>query len=398
MRAARIVAAIAAVAAASLAIGNAAGSTGSHKAAKKPIVIGFAIGETGFIQPFDVPGYHSWQLVINAQNKKGGLLGRKITTTLADTKSDINQGTIAGQQVLAKGASFMVVTCDYNYGGAAARVANAHKVIVFSICAGDPHFGRQGIGPYAFTDNYATPIEGSAVAEFAYSRGWRHAYQLIDTSVDYDKSLCGYMEQRWKMYGLSLAGKDTFTNSDTSIATQVSRLKATPGVDFVMLCSYPPGGATAVKQLRNSGVKLPIVSGNAFDGTFWLAGIPSLNDFYAPVAASIHLDDPRRAVNNYVKAYKKLTGTTPVNAFAVWAYEGAQVLMYAVKKAKSFNSDKIVKVLETSKNIPTIAGPFTFTHRNHFNTTGTVTFIRYVNGKPHFVKLVKPKRVPPVKY
>jgi len=395
----RIVVAVLALAIGTLAIGQAVGSTGSHKAGK-PIVIGFAIGETGFIQPFDVPGYHSWQLVINAQNKKGGLLGRQITNVTADTKSDINQGTVAGQEVVSKGENMMVVTCDYNYGGGAARVANAHHIVVFSICAGDPHFGRQGIGPYAFTDSYATPVEGSAVAEFAYSKGFRHAYELLDTSVDYDKSLCGYFEDRWKMYGksVSIAGKDTFTNTDTSIATQVSRLKSTPNVDFVFVCSYPPGGATAVKQLRDAGVKTPIIGGNAFDGTYWLKGIKSLNDFYAPAAGSIHGDDPRPAMNQYVKAYKKLTGTTPANSFAVWAYEGAQAYMYAVKKAGTIDSDKVVKVLETSKNIPTIAGPLTFTHNNHFNQTGTVTFIQYKNGTPHFVKLVKPKIVAKVKY
>jgi branched-chain amino acid transport system substrate-binding protein len=395
----RIVVAGVALAFATLAIGQASGSTGG-KGAGAPIVIGFAIGQTGFIQPFDVPGMHSGELVINALNKKGGVLGRKIKTVVADTKSDINQGTVAGQEVVSKGASMMVVTCDYNYGGGAARVANAHKIVVFSICAGDPHFGRQGIGPYAFTDSYATPVEGASVAEFAYSRGWRHAYELVDTSVDYDKSLCGYFEQRWKMYGksVSIAGKDTFTNSDTSIATQVSRLKSTSGADFVFVCSYPPGGATAVKQLRDSGVKLPIIGGNAFDGTYWLKGIKSLSDFYAPAAGSIHLDDPRPAMNQYVRAFKKLTGTTPANSFAVWAYEGAQAYFYAVKKAKSLNSDKVVRVLETSKNIPTIAGPLTFTRQNHFNTTGTVTFIQYKNGTPHFVKLVKPKIVPKVKY
>jgi branched-chain amino acid transport system substrate-binding protein len=384
---------------ATVAISSASGSTRMDGAAK-PIVIGFAIGQTGFIQPYDVPGYNSWRLVLNAQNKKGGLLGRKFKTTTADTKSDINQGTVAGQQVLSKGANIMVVTCDYNYGGAAARVANARHIIAMSICAGDPHFGRQGIGKYAFTDNYATPTEGAAVAEFAYSKGWRNAYLLLDTSVDYNKSLCGYFEDRWKLYGkkVKIAGKDTFQQTDTSIATQVSRLKATSKVDFVFVCSYPPGGATAVKQLRDAGVKLPLVGGDAFDGDFWLKGIKNLNDFYSPVAASIHLDDPRPAVNQYVRDYKKLTGTTPVNAFAVWAYQGAQVMMHAIKKAGTLNSDKLVTVLETSKNIPTIAGPFTFTHNNHFNNAGTVTILKYTNGKPRFLRLLKPKILPKVKY
>jgi branched-chain amino acid transport system substrate-binding protein len=143
---------------------------------------------------------------------------------------------------------------------------------------------------------------------------------------------------------------------------------------------------------------LPLVGGDAFDGDFWLKGIKNLNDFYSPVAASIHLDDPRPAVNQYVRDYKKLTGTTPVNAFAVWAYQGAQVMMHAIKKAGTLNSDKLVTVLETSKNIPTIAGPFTFTHNNHFNNAGTVTILKYTNGKPRFLRLLKPKILPKVKY
>src|SRR5262249_34125678 len=67
MRATRIGAAIIALTIASLVIGNAAGSTGQKKASNN-IVIGFAVGETGFIQPYDIPGVNSWKLVINAQN------------------------------------------------------------------------------------------------------------------------------------------------------------------------------------------------------------------------------------------------------------------------------------------------------------------------------------------
>ena len=49
----KIVAAVAVLAVAALVIGQAIGSTRSHEAGK-PIVIGFAIGETGFIQPYSV--------------------------------------------------------------------------------------------------------------------------------------------------------------------------------------------------------------------------------------------------------------------------------------------------------------------------------------------------------
>ena len=72
--------------------------------------------------------------------------------------------------------------------------------------------------------------------------------------------------------------------------------------------------------------------------------------------------------------------------------------MAAVEKAKSLDSDKIVKVLETTPSFNTIAGPFRFTHNNHFNNSGTVTILQYKNGQAHFLKLVKPTKLPPVKY
>jgi branched-chain amino acid transport system substrate-binding protein len=175
-------------------------------------------------------------------------------------------------------------------------------------------------------------------------------------------------------------------------------LKSTSKVDFVFVCSYPPGGASAIKQIRESGIKLPLVGGDTFDGTYWTKGITKLSNFYAPVAANVHTADPRPSITKFVKEYRALVGVRPLNSLAVFAHQGAEVYFRAVQKAGTLNSDKVLKVLETSKNVPTIAGPFTFTRRDHFNTTGTVTFIEYQNGKLRFKALVKPKVVPPVDY
>src|SRR5262249_49632713 len=162
--------------------------------------------------------------------------------------------------------------------------------------------GPQGIGPYAFTPNWGTPTEGAVMAELAYKKGLRHPFLLIDTLVNYSKKLCSYFEDRWNQLAGkgSIAGKDTFSNMDPSIHTQVTRIRSTSKADSVILCSFNPGGASATKQIRNGGINLPIVAGDGMDGNFWEKAIPNLKDFWYVTGASIFGDDPRPAINQFV--------------------------------------------------------------------------------------------------
>src|SRR5215468_2798318 len=98
------------------------GTLSTAKAEDKPILIGFAVGLTGWIAPFDT-GYKTAEIAIEEINAKGGLLGRKLVTAYCDTKADREQGAKCGQEMVEKGADFIVVTCDYDFGGPAALSA-----------------------------------------------------------------------------------------------------------------------------------------------------------------------------------------------------------------------------------------------------------------------------------
>ena len=65
--------------------------------------------------PFD-SGYKTAEIAIEEINAKGGLLGRKLVTAYCDTKSDREEGARCGQEMVEKGADFIVVTCDYDFG------------------------------------------------------------------------------------------------------------------------------------------------------------------------------------------------------------------------------------------------------------------------------------------
>ena len=390
MRALRIIALLVACA------GVAGSAAAAGGASKEPIIIGLAIDQTGFGATYDNPGAAGVEMVVADTNRRGGLLGRPLRTVYSDAKSTVDGSAVAGQAVVGKGADFVISTCDYDFGGPAARVANAKKIVAFSMCAADPKFGVQGIGRYAFTPSWGTPTEAAAMAEFAYEKGFRKPFLLIDTLVNYSKTLCGYFEERWtQLAGKgAIAGKDTFSNMDASIQSQVTRVRSTSSADSVILCSFNPGGAAATKQLRGGGVDLPIVAGDGMDGDFWQKAIPNLKDFWLVTGASIFGDDPRPAINRFVQRYKKKVGKAPPTAFSVMGYSIAQAIVRAVQRAKTTGGPAVVKQLERFRGEPLLQGPTTFTPTYHFNYGATMTVLEVRGARPHFVKLLKPKKVP----
>ena len=115
------------------------------------VTFGFAIAKSGWMNAYDGPPLNGSMMAIEEFNAKGGILGKQIKAVVADTKTDLVEGAKAGAQVIADGAQFMAVSCDYDMGAPAATVANDHKMIAISYCASDAKMGVQGIGPYAFS-------------------------------------------------------------------------------------------------------------------------------------------------------------------------------------------------------------------------------------------------------
>jgi hypothetical protein len=133
------IAVLAAVAVTTAAVGTAARPAAT--AAGKPLVIGVATAQTGFLSAFDAPAVSGALIAVDDINKAGGVLGRQLRVVRADTKSNINLGAQAGLSVLSKGADVMLVTLDFNYGGPAAREAQKAGVVAISIGASSPKFG-----------------------------------------------------------------------------------------------------------------------------------------------------------------------------------------------------------------------------------------------------------------
>jgi branched-chain amino acid transport system substrate-binding protein len=359
-------------------------ASGNALADEKPIIIGIATAHTGWFAIQDQGGVNAAELAVEDLNAKGGILGRKIQTVHADTKSDKAQGRKAGLEVLEEGADLVLVDLDYDMGAPAALEAEKAGKISFSIGAEDVKMGVQGVGPLSFTSSPAAQLEGAAAAEWGYEKkGFKTAYILTDTLIEYNKSVCYGFDLAVKtLAGAKVVGRDTFKNGDPSIASQVTRIKnLDPAPDVIMLCSFNPGGGAAVRQIRAAGIKTPIFASSAMDGNYWLDAVPNLSDFYYPAFGSIYGDDRRAAVNDLVARYKAKYNAEPPFSHTFMGYVTVNLYATAVERAKSTDAKQVVAALESPDGIPTILGTYKFSHDLHIQTKFPFTIVSVQNGK-----------------
>jgi branched-chain amino acid transport system substrate-binding protein len=211
-------------------------------------------------------------------------------------------------------------------------------------------------------------LQGAVAGEWAIEKkGWKTGYVLLDDSIEYDKSVCAGYDWLYPLKGGKIVARDTFKNGDASIASQVTRLATAireQKVDNVMICTYEPGGAGAIRQIRAAGITVPLLSGSSMDGNYWLNAVPDLKDFYIAVQAAV-VGDPRPDVTALAEAFKAKYGTLPASQYAFPAYAFMQLWAKAVTDAGTTDPKAVVTKLETFKNVPTVLGPRSFSSKLH---------------------------------
>jgi branched-chain amino acid transport system substrate-binding protein len=376
-------------------------ASGGGAAEGKTVLVGVVSAKSGFMSPFDVPARVGVQRAIDSINKSGGLMGHPLKMITWNSKSDTTEAARGATNLLRQGAKFLFVSCDFDYGGPAATVAQTQNVLSFS-CAASPKFGPQGIGNNAFTIETLTPDEGATMAEWGYTKkNWRRAYVLTDTSIDYSKTLGRYFTARWKQLAgaKGVVGEDTFANSDPSFQAQVTRLRSVqPAPDVIYVASCPPGGATLMRQIRAAGITAPIASGICMDGDYWLKTVPGLKDFWHVAEVSSYGDDPDPKINTFLSDVKQhLTSDQAAQAFyAVEGYSAMQAWARAVKQAKSLETDAVRPKLESLKDAPLMIGPTTFTPQLHGDVRRPYRILEVANGRNFYVDTWRVRKPPPV--
>jgi branched-chain amino acid transport system substrate-binding protein len=318
---------------------------------------------------------------------------------VVDGKSDRAAGSTAALSAIKQGAAWSLVPCTPDLAAPAAVVFGSRGIATMSVCGGAPEYGANGSPPLAFTSSLATPTEAAAAAEFAVSkRKLKTAWVLEDTTLTYTTSWVKSFNEEFAAYGGKVVGRDTFKNPDASIATQISRLKsASTAPAVIAMCSYPPGGAAAVRQIRAAGINSPIVLCAGMEGLDWLPSVPGVSNVYMMTHADFLGNDPDPAINSFFKRFTRLTKWKLARSHAIEGYCEIQLFAKAAKAAGSTDGKAITAAMEKFKNTKCIVGPTTYSKKWHIPFTRPVAVEEATGGSFKFITKFIPKKIIPPK-
>jgi branched-chain amino acid transport system substrate-binding protein len=147
---------------------------------------------------------------------------------------------------------------------------------------------------------------------------------------------------------------------DKDFSALVSRLKANPDAQAVFASSGPDTAGIIIKQIREAGLKLPILGGDGYD-TDLVSTVPGpefSDGVYFTTHAYVGLDTG--VANAFRTAYQKAYGVPPENAFAALGYDAMGLLADAIKRANSADPAAITKALAATSDYPAVTGNIAF--------------------------------------
>ena len=163
------------------------------------------------------------------------------------------------------------------------------------------------------------------------------------------------------------------------------------------MCSYTPGGGSAVRQIRAAGIETPVLSGTGMTGNFWLEAVPDLKDFWIPTIMSLSGDDPREEVNKFLEGYNERWGEDPSTEFSVLGYCSIEQWAQAVETAGSVEADDVIEVMNDYEEEPFTCGLTTYTDQLHIQVDRPQLIMKVEDGQFKSVGMYRNEVVPDMK-
>jgi branched-chain amino acid transport system substrate-binding protein len=379
------------VAAAALLAAGALATPGPAQA-QDTIRIGALYNVTGGMSSIDAPGLNGMKLAVEEVNAAGGVLGRRIELLTEDGKTD----QTINANIMSRFVSQKVVAVaglnDTSFVLAAGPIAQKARVPFVTAGATAPQIPEQ-VGDYMFMAPFGDDAQAFAIADHAFKTlKARNAWLLTDQAYDFTLTLSKFFKERWGKLGGTIALEDIYRSGDVDFSAQITRLRAQrPAPDVLFVSAIPNEAGLIVKQVRQAGIKTPIVSGDGFD-TPLVVDVPGkelADGVYFSTHAYVQPDSPKPVVRRFVAAYQKAYGRAPENAFAALGYDTLKLVADAVERAGSAEPTRIRDALAATKGFEGVTGTIGYSGGSRVPKKG-VTIIRVAGGRLQFAAEVTP--------
>jgi branched-chain amino acid transport system substrate-binding protein len=387
---------LAAVLAAVGAIAALAGTTGSHAApaAKKTVIIGWAFDKSGQMAPFDNPALAAARIRVKQINAKGKY--RFVIKTCDTQNNNAARAKSCALSLLGQKANIIFTTCDVDFATPVVQAAINRGKLAIAPCIGTDQMGPRRFGKkgkLAFSFGNVAQDEGSAMAEYAHSRGWKTAGLATNTYLVYFKNVVQAFDIRFRQLGGKVVDRESYATGQNNVQSAVTRLNSHKADVYVTSTAFGelPAFVSGIRSLHNN---TPILNSWAGDGTYWDTQDPKVTNYYCVTYASVFGDDPSAAVRQMI-ASLKAAGSPPATGGFLGGADAIDGVYTAIKRARgSLKGSVLAAKLVRFDHVPVLGSRVSFSKKWHTVFGRQYRVIRTQANRARRVGLVTAKVLP----
>lgn len=362
-----------------------------------PIIIGGAFSVTDWMAAYDGPPREGAMAAVEYINEQGGVLGRPLELIESDSQSDPAVASQAALELIDQGAQVLVAPCDFDIGAPVGIEGQREGLPTISTCATSPGF-PDAIGDMMFMTAYGNNRQAAAMAEWAFEeQGWESIYLIIDTSIDYTRTLGDFFRTAFEELGGTVVGEDSYTMGDEDYSSQVSNFQSGgQDADMIYVASLVPDIGTILRQFRAAGIDLPVASGDGIEADLLVevAGADAANNTFFTTHGFVG-EGAEDEAQLFVERYEGMFGERPETSFHAIGWDTVRLIAQAIEDAGSDDPTAIRDALEQITDFPSATGrTISYSPDSHVPEKD-VAIVEVVDGTFELIDWWQPQNIPP---
>lgn len=354
--------------------------------AQDTIKIGSSLGLTGYGSLTDGHWRDGLTVAIEAINKQGGVLGKKLELVTEDNKSTPQQAVVVYRKMMSEDKVVAFNSGCISAGNfAAASFVTKAKLPMF-LCSILPRQPEEV--KWAF--QFLPPPKYEVDTRYKYLKEKTQVRKigLLADPSPYVTLMKGIAEKTAAEFGLEVVASETYQQDDSDFSVQIGRINAA-GAGAVIMLGQGNAVVTAANNIRSLGLKDMIMMASIQELDIHLAAGKVLGDQYMAPSPMIQiasddmsvLTDPkaRAAAEPFVKAMKDKYGRTD-NAQASRAWDSMMMMTMAMKAAGTTDGEKVRDAFEKLGPYTGAGASYNFTKENHIGITENPYVVVSVKG------------------
>jgi branched-chain amino acid transport system substrate-binding protein len=336
-------------------------------AAAEPIKVGAILAVTGPASNLGAPEARTLEMLVEAQNAKGGVNGRPLQLLLKDSGGSPEKAVSFAKQLIDEEQVVAIIGPSTSGETMAIKaIAEQGQTVLLSCAAAEVI-----VNPLARWVFKVAPKDADAV-DLLFDRmkaAGTTKIGVLSSNTGFGKAGKDQIEKRAAAHGITILASETYDKAATDLTAEVTKLKAA-GVQALLNWSIEPAQSIVLKNARQVGLNVPLYQSHGFANVQYAkaAGaaaegvvFPASRIVVADVLAATH---PQKAV---VTAYKKAYEARfkeDVSTFGGHGYDAFTVLVKALGEGGS-DKEKVRAAIEGTRGLVGTAGVFTFSATDH---------------------------------